>query len=887
MTRNHAITGTGRAPSALRCLAAMVLAVCALAGTPDRIRAQGTAAETPYSSSSQLDLNRASLEEISRLPISAGLSRAIFEFREYRKLFDSIYDLMDVPGMTPEAFASIRNLVKVAPKFEVLTDAREDERLENLAYLAQRFLSEEGSSEGLVDEYIDLLKTPRNVNNMDYFGLTTIQNVSPLDAVAILKARREKPFETTQELRRTDGLSYYGYRNLRDFIKFEDEPGKELKVSGEYQVRVYNTPYQLDDEDILYDQLGGRPGSIGPVARNPGEVLDLRKNSLWGRLNVDQARPYTTNKLRLRIGPDIKTGLITHRNLGEKDLDETLKWYAGIDGQEAGKLKIHHAYVGNYRLAFGQGLVMDNTDFFQSRRTGYGFSVRPVGLRGDLSRTDEYALKGGAIEASYGPVRATGFYSNDDKDAILNPDGSFNRYITMLPRVDNETLTEIRRFVSPADSTAFLPMRDVMNEKVLGANLKYEFTPGIYVGLTAMELKYKNNAFADSAAQFFNPRPATLVIEPNRIEGRDSDFGAAYDNRKLGTFRDIVGAETGIVFRNLHLQGEYGKLATSARESFTARALHNGPEAWIGSAYLQYENFNFLALYRDYDLGYDNPYNRAFAERTRYDQTLASDEFRLYNPLYSFLSENESQSAAERGFYFTTRYQVNRHFTINYLEYDNYYRKTDNTDQQRMTLSVEYRPIFPVRIRVRQRYSDRDGKGRDDVRDFKGWDSRFEGRFYLSDFDRLDFLYSTTTVIFGPRPRLSGSADGNPPPTGQLVTELGVRSIPAQAFEARFTHNWSPGLSTTLSSEIYDGFLYNFEDNEFIAVDGRGFRNWFMVRSRLSSDLSWRLKYTVDFQDPVTYIDIRNFGVVQAPTPDGRNGKDTANSFRFQLDYSF
>src|SRR5207247_1649028 len=84
-------------------------------------------------------------------------------------------------------------------------------------------------------------------------------------------------------------------------------------------------------------------------------------------------------------------------------------------------------------------------------------------------------------------------------------------------------------------------------------------------------------------------------------------------------------------------------------------------------------------------------------------------------------------------------------------------------------------------------------------------------------------------------------------------------------FQAAFTHNWTSGLTTTFSSEIYDGFIYNFEDNEFIAIDARGFRNWFLVRSRLSSDLSWRLKYTVDAQLPVTWIDVRNFSYLLAP----------------------
>lgn len=855
------------------------------------------AGDTPYSVTNQLDLNRASLAEIEQLPIPATLAKAIYEHREYRELYGSIYDLFDVPGMTSQAFATLRDIVKLSPRFVVDPDAAQDDRLESAYDLAQRLLSQEGVSEGLVDEYVDMLRVPRNVNNMDFFELTGVQNVSPIDAVAILKARKEKPFDSAQELRRAPGLSYYGFRNLRDYIRYSDEDQalSHGRFRGDAQLRVYNTPYQLDESDNLHDQLAGSSSGVGPQARSAGQIRDYNLNTLWGRLNLDQSRPYLTSKLRARYGDVAKFGMLTHRNLGEEKVDETLKWFVGTDDHSWGPLRLNHAYVGNYRLAFGSGLLMDNNDFFQARRTGTGFSTRQIGLRGDLSRSDESALKGAAAEATLGILRGTFFYSEDDKDAILNPDYSFNRYITMVPRVDNETLADIRQFARAADSTAFLPMRDVMREKVAGTNLKLRVLPTTFVGVTAMEMKYENNLFRKGSDEYlgrpkpagvdlFNPRAETLIIEPSRIEPRDAEIAGAYDSRKLGNFRDLVGAEFQSVYRNVVVQGEYGKLLTTPKDSFTSRAFAGGPEAYLVSGFLQYDNLNFFALYRDTDLGYDNPYNRGFSETNRYDQTLLGDEFRLYNPMYAFLADNDPQPKPERGFYFTTRYQVSRNITINYLEYDNYYRKVDHTQQERVTLSAEYRPVFPVRFRVRQRFSQRDGKGADDVRDFKGWESRFEARCFLSKYDRLDFLYSTSTVIFGPRPRLSGSASGTTP---EPSTHLGTRSIPAQGFQAAFTHNWTPGFTTTISSEIYDGFIYNFEDNEFIAVDSRGFRNWFLVRSRLSGDLSWRLKYTVDDRLPVTWIDVRNFSNVVAPTPDGTNGKHTENSFRFQLDYTF
>jgi len=832
-----------------------------------------------------VELNRATLDEIKTLPISAELAKAIWDYRTYTDFFTSVYDLFQVPGMTADSFAVLRDRVIVQPKFAIQADSQDDERLEAIYDAAQRLLSQEGASEGLVDEYIDLLRQPRNVNDMDYYALTSVQNVSPVDAKAILLGRQEKPYESTQELRRTPGLSYWGYRNLRDYIHFGNSSLGRWKFAGDAQIRVYNTPYELDDEDILLDQLGG---TSAPVIDDADEVQNFEENTLFGRLNIGEEHPYATSKLRFRLGNEVKAGIITHRNMGEDDWAETLKMYGGVDNQHFGPVTLHRAYVGNFRVAFGQGLVMDNTDFFQARRTSIGFSVRPIGVRGDLSRSDESAMKGAAAEASIGRLRLTGFYSNDDKDAILNPDGSFNRYITLVPRVDDETLESIQDFVRPEYRDRFLPMRDVMNEKVIGGNARIRILPGAYIGLTAMEMTYRNNLYKDadedSLVHRFNPDPTSLIIDPSRIEARDAEFAAGYDNRNLGNFRDLIGSDFQAIVGNLALAGEYGKMLTAKEETFTSRAFANGPEAYFGSAYLQYENFNIQALYRDYDLHYDNPYHRGFSETNRYDQTLASDEFRLWNPLFSYLAENDPQSKAEKGFYLLGRYQLSRDLTINSFEYDNYVRKVDDTNSQRLTVNLEYRPIFPVRFRVRQRWSERDSKGEDEVRGFTGWDTRFEARFYLSNYNRLDFLYSSTNVIFQPRPRLGsdGDLDGG-------TTDLGTRASPGQAFQAKYTHNFTPGLAVTVSSEIYDGFLYNFEDNEFIALDGTGFRNWFLVRSRLSNELSWRLKYTVDNQAVVSNLQLRNFEtpIGTGGRPEGTAVKDNVNSFRFQLDYTF
>ena len=840
---------------------------------------------TSYSQENQLDLNRASLDQIKALPIPGDVAEAIYHYRTYRAYFGSIYDLMEVPGMTPELLGKIRPLIHITPVFELeREELREEERrAQERYYVVQRFLSEEGASEGLVDQYVDRLKFPQNINRMNYFDLVSFQNVSPVDAVAVLKERKMAGrIENQRQLRSANGITYWGYRNLRDFVRYEEPTGPN-RLTGYYQFRVYNTPYSLDDLDNLTEIIAPTP-------------KDFDTNTYWGRAAIGTWRPYMTNKLHLRYGRYLRGGVLTHRNLGEEKWDETAKAY--VEAQELpekdtplGKFKLHSAVVGNYTVAFGQGLVMDATDFYLPRRTGYGYNVRSLGLRGDFSRSDEYTLKGVAAEASLGNVRGTLFYSHDDKDAILNPDHSFNSYFTAVPRFDNDLYAGIREdirngtLVGASDSSYYQPMRDVMEEQIVGGNFKYQFLPGTFLGVTGVDMRYHNNAYSTPGADRWNPDPTTLIIDPlRRQEDRDAEITQRYNSMDLGNYRRIWGLEGQSVFKNVSLAGEYGKLETSDKNDALSRIFSKGPEAFTANAYVQYENFNFLALYRDYDVGYDNPYNRAFSENGRYQQTiLDGNPYRLNNPYWAEMARGEPQPKAERGWFFTTRYQFSRQFTLTGLEYDTWTRKADGADEQRITVRAEYQPVFPVRFRIRHRISSRHEQRPDDFRNFKSWDSRIEMRVNLSDYDRMSFLYSTSNVQFAVRPRLSG-APGGGSVYGNLV---GSRGIPAKALQASLSHNFSDYLTATVSTEVYDGFLYNFEDNEFIVVDGNGFRNWFMVRSRLSPKVSWRFKWTTDHQLARTYVDIRNNGALVNPTPDATNARGDQSAYRFQLDYSF
>ena len=839
---------------------AITLSVVLLA-LPDLSGGGSALAARPQDRAAPVDLNSASLEEVLALPIPGDLAGRIVEYRTYVRYFDNIFDVLDVEGMTNEIFAEIKPLVSTMPP--TAQDAS-IARLSASYRQVQRYLGQEGSSEGLVDEYLDKMREPENVNELDLYDLMSYQNVSPVDAANIIKARnRLGKFDSARQLRRSEGLRYWAYRNLRDFVVYSEEAKQEdskAPVTGYIQTRYWQTPFYSDDDE-LGQFASGQPR---------------------GRYTVDQVQQYKPgflNKFRASVRGGWKVGLLTDREYGEQNWDETVKGYIGVSDKKLGGFRIKGAYVGNYRVAFGLGLVMDNTDYIHYRKTGYGFNKRLLGVHGDLSRSHEYSLTGAAVEGAYGPLNFTFFVSSEKKDGILNADGTINRYVTMQPRPDADWLEE--RVVDGVHDSGLC--RDAFQEDLFGGNIKYNFAPGTYLGVTAYEAHYDRG---------FSPDEELLVTETDRLEARDGEIWNAYRSVFTNTdgsvdeykWRRVIGYEGQAVIGNVAVQGEYAFVQdprNSLRWPFDFFSTKN-PDAYIVNAFTQWDNLHFLAIFRDYDVGYDNPYNRAFSNDNRYEMTLLDSPYRLNDDLYTWLETNTPQPKPEKGIFLETRYRISRQLTISGLQFDRWKRKTDGADLMRYTLKAEYQPIFNLRFRVRHRFSSRSEANTDDVRTYRNWETRWQMIALLSNYNRLAFTYMTSNVMFPARPRLSGTADAS-----ALDPAVGLAGDPSTAFEVRYEHNLTPGIKMSFASSIYTGFFWNFEGNEFVLVDGNGFRNWFKLESRVSDRLLFQLKVTRDHNMPTTYLDIREYGEEYGNEPDAQYVPKDDTIVRLQMDYTF
>ncbi|MBD3232920.1 MAG: hypothetical protein GF315_04275 [candidate division Zixibacteria bacterium] len=803
---------------------------------------------TPYSEDNQLDINRATYEEIKKLPITEEQTQVLYERVRFGDYLTSIYQIRELPGFDQETFDRIKPMIMIAP---FVGYNPEVERWNQIYYRISDWASSEGTNENLVNLWIDLARNPIYINEADYYDLINLQNVSPQDAYAVYDAIKKRGgINSRGQLRSVPGLSGWGYYNMRNFVTYE-KPSEKRELHGDYQLRVYTRRFEDDHSDIFYENL--------KTGDDSGDTVDY--DSWFYRLNLESPAPATASKLRLRYGNDYVAGWILHRNLGE--FDGSLwnnKFYAGVLKKQLGPVYLRNFYVGNYLVSFGHGIVMENLDYFKPRKSGYSWDKRIKGVIGDISESHEFTLNGFAGEASAYNLDLIFFYSNDWKDAILNDDGTVNNYIIMSPRVPNSVLREY----------GLNDMLDVLQEKTYGGNLRYSFKPGTHIGASFYESLYNRK---------FDPKLSTITDRFDKQITQDNEILAGYDVD--GKYRRVYGWNFQAIIKNLALQGEYAELEKNG----SYFKMGDDPKAAVLSAFLQYNRTHLLMLYRHYDVDYDNPYNRGFSNYERYKGTIFEDEFYLKDPLYGFVFDNSVMPQAEEGIYLEWRYQMMRQFTSQ-IEFDIFNRLADQAHYKRIVLKLYYRPIYPVYLRLRQKWQSRDEDNIYNVTRFDNVTTRFHFSFRLSRYDDLSLLYFIGKTTWPPRPRLIDR-----PEYGEGQPILGNSASPSDGFGAYIEHNFSDYFAASAGFLIYDGFFWGFEENEFFVTDGQANRYYVAIRDRITDRISINFKYTIDDARPRTYVDARYYNEDDRDAdpiePDANNVHDVNHSFRLQADISW
>ncbi|HOY85000.1 MAG TPA: helix-hairpin-helix domain-containing protein, partial [Candidatus Syntrophosphaera sp.] len=805
----------------------------------------------------KVDLNTANLEELLQLPLTEKQARDILDYRTYISIFSDIYELREIPSIDQPTLLRIKDLAVVSLYVE------EDEvaaRRDEIRDLLERLDSNEGASEGMSDVWEDYLMTPQNVNKMHFDDFISLPNVSAIDAVGILKRTAQgDTIADMRDLRNSPGLSYYGYTNLRSYVYYKEPPVSNRfmwDAQMEYYTRYLEEgAYDMYHESFLRSDYG-----------NSSVTVPHRKDlSYWGYFNMDEVNPDLLVKLRARYGNNYKVGWMYYspkgetpiRDKGPAEIMADSKFYAGYENTalpllDNTRLKL---YLGHYRATFGEGLVMENTDFYSARKTGYGFSKRILGLTPDLSRTQEYALRGAAVELTNPWFGVSGWVSQDDKDAVayVDRDGEIIQeggkdklfgYVIPTTRFGTEELREAEtHFNSELQSgspyaTDYINLayrKDALRETLWGTHLQVNPFLGTKLGFTTYTALYDNAYFVVPA---WNDLKMLLVRDSYyypKFKMMDAEIAGLYStltDTYARNYRRVLGFDAQTTFGNVSVQGEYAELSVDGSDF----KLGDDPKAYLVSAYTQFDNLYFLSLYRHYDIGFDNPYSNSFSEHERFNDTiLEKNIYALTNPTLADIYLNAPQSQPEKGIYFETRYKFDRFFTIGRSYLDIWERLSDARRSVRLQTELEFRPVFQLAMRARfktqtNRYDDYAERGVSKTDEYT-----FSVRTFLSNRDFLEFEYRYNTVLSPAYTSLT-----NPALPGNNTMAAAMTLMTGDYIGVNYTHNFNANLKVQGSLIYWFGHgisHWDWEDMEIDFMGDKGMKAWVALHSRISRNM--------------------------------------------------
>ena len=806
----------------------------------------------------KIAINSASFEEIRSLPLTDSQSESLYEFVLYHGPIENIYDLNKVDALGLEDIQNLKELVNFNIQYESNVIGS---RLSDRYRKVENWTSEEGANEGLVEVWLDRLAEPKNINSATWNDLMALQNVSPVDAVAVMKRIDEGEITYPKALRGAIGLSYWGYRNMVDFFTYENHDSTDSFHLW------YNTTYKTLPSTTSFDE---EVSSVEQLNNHPGDLH---------------------HKLVGTFGKHWKLSLATHRQLGEKGYDiklgdmkiPSLKWSLTYRDLKLGGLNFERIILGNFSATIGQGIVFENTDFFSPRRSGYSWSRRVHGVFPDISRTRQYAMKGIAFQSGTNNLDFVGFLSRHKRDAVLNQDESFATFITLYPRSNYGLADE-----NVGIDYNFL---DVVEEITYGGSMRIIAKPGTFIGLSAYESLYDRPLTPDISK--------TVIADAN--EGKfltsigntaDTEIAAMYSSYadsplwdKAKSFRRVFGVDFSTVIRNIALQGEYGVLDKNGNSGIEK----SDPNAFVLSGYAQFNNYSILVVYRDYDLEFDNPYQRSFSNYQRYKGTIFEDTFYLEDPIYGFLYSGQAQPQSEKGLYVNSRYQPHRALVIS-GDFDTWTRAADQARYFRTVMRLQYRPVFNVRFNIRHKWQKRGSMSSLDPSAFYSQETIIRSQIRLSAYDQLELMWVRSWVDFTSRRRLTLDLTSG----GEDPSLVGSAGTGSEAVGFKITHNFNKRIKLMSQVILYNGFIWNFEDTDFRVFDSNSdaIRFWVSLFSRINDRWAVRLKWTTDSASPVTNYAFEPQDETNQYPNQRLNWKtissdNSSNDIRVQLDYAF
>ena len=568
-------------------------------------------------------------------------------------------------------------------KAQIAIDTLSTEALNNLLIEQVERLAEDGDEEtdyeDLLDNYIFLSDNPVNLNSEEVMRLVELHLISVFQYEELQKYRRYYgDFLFLDELEMVEGFDEQTVAIIKPVVHIELDLGKD-KITLNKLARYGKHQLLGRYEQVLEQQQGYAPIDDSALLAKPNSRYLGRPQKLQFRYSYNYR-----NKIRAGFTLEKDAGEMFYTDKVSDTIQKLLgsQYHRGFDfagfhlyAKDLGIVKA--AALGDYQLAFGQGLTMWSGMSFGKAGAGSSVMKQGRGLTAKASASEYAFMRGAAVSLGKGPISGTVFYSNRLVDAN----------ISVADTLENEA-----ELVSSLQETGYhrtigeLEDRHAIRQQVVGGHLAYaiaHFEVGYTLHHTWLSVPLELRPSHYNQFYFQGSQLTDQGVDFKYVKGKYAVFGEVAMSMNPDSTA-IVGASTGSATLS-HVAGLVGLTVKPA-------------------GYL-----NFTVMYRDYGKAYQNLYSTAFGEGSRNQgqrgiylgvETAPAPYWNLlaYIDQFQFTWLTSQVNAPSRGhdYYLRVSHSFNRN-TNAYLQFRSKTKMKNSTDGQVFT----HYPIFYTKNSVR------------------------------------------------------------------------------------------------------------------------------------------------------------------------------------------
>ena len=306
--------------------------------------------------------------------------------------------------------------------FTVKTNAQNADWRNYIEQLAEEEDVNANAMDNIYEELLYLESNPMNLNNITRKELEMLPLLS-LEEVDLIITFLEKnrPVVTVYELRNVPNLNFKTIQLIIPFFTVTRE-GSESKIEENRGSELTNNiKYGRNELQLRFDKTLTQRSGYGEF---PDSILERYPNRKYHGEDF-----YNSIRYSYRYREKIQMGFTAEKDAGESGYDH-YGFHFIINDVEIGNniATLKTLSFGDYRLSFGQGLILNN-DYFGSKSWSIdNVSKRTIKPKRHFSTAESGFYRGGAAIFEINDLSITAFYSNRLIDANLSSEGCITSF---------------------------------------------------------------------------------------------------------------------------------------------------------------------------------------------------------------------------------------------------------------------------------------------------------------------------------------------------------------------------------------------------------------------------------------------------------------------------